>query len=126
MKYLLIMLISTTLMSETCKNKKNAAANDGLVAIDSIPSCIRQKIDSIKKEPRYNPPAEVNEYSYKGKRAFLFSSDCCDFFNSLFDSGCNYMGAPSGGFTGRGDGKLPDFDKEAKLVKLVWKDPREK
>jgi hypothetical protein len=123
MKYILVMLLVTSLTSETCKNKKNAA-NGQPAIVDSIPSCISQRIDSIKKQPRYNPPAEVNEYSYKGKRVFLFSSDCCDFFNPLVDSACNYLGAPNGGFTGRGDGKVPDFDKEARHIKLVWKDPR--
>jgi hypothetical protein len=123
MKYILLMLLGTILMSETCKNKKNAAGQQA-AGMDSIPSCIQQRIDSIKKEPRYNPPAEVNEYSYKSKRVFLFSSDCCDFFDPLYDSACNYIGAPRGGFTGRGDGKVPDFDKEARHVKLVWKDPR--
>jgi hypothetical protein len=125
MKYILLMLVATTLMSETCNNKNQVATNDQPGTTDDIPSCIHQRIDSIKKEPRWNPPAEVNEYTYNGKRVFLFSSDCCDFFNPLYDSACNYIGAPHGGITGRGDGKVPDFNEKAKHVKLVWKDPRE-
>jgi hypothetical protein len=125
MKYILLMLLVTILMSETCKNKNPVATNDQPGTTEAIPSCIRQRIDSIKKEPRWNPPAQVNEYTYNDRRVFLFSSNCCDFFDPLFDSACNYIGAPYGGITGRGDGRCPDFDKTAKHVKLVWKDPRE-
>jgi hypothetical protein len=92
---------------------------------DVLPPCIAKKIDSIKAEPRWNPPAEVHEYQYKGKRVFLFSADCCDQFNTVIDDQCNYICAPSGGITGKGDRKCTDFNAEAKYVKLVWKDPRD-
>ena len=93
-------------------------------AADQTPSCILTKIDSIKKEPVWNPPAEIYEYEYQGKKVYAISSNCCDFFNTVVDSDCNYICAPSGGFTGRGDGKCKDFFKEAKQLRLVWKDER--
>ena len=85
---------------------------------------MQQKIEAIKKEPRWNPPAEVNEYSYEGKQVYLFTSNCCDQYNSLYDIDCNNICAPSGGFTGKGDGKCNDFLKVATHIKLIWKDPR--
>ncbi len=88
------------------------------------PACILQKIDSIKKEPVWNPPAEIYEYEYQGKKVYAISSNCCDFFNTVVDADCKYVCAPSGGFTGRGDGKCVDFFKMAKQVRLVWKDER--
>ena len=91
---------------------------------EKIPSCIQQKIDQIKVATKWNPPAEVNEYIYQGKQVFLFSADCCDQFNELFDSNCKYICAPSGGITGKGDMKCTDFFDKAQFVKLVWKDPR--
>lgn len=129
MKFILLLLALPVMMSETCKEKsadKNSSSQTGNTVDEmaSIPSCIQSKIDSIKKLPRFNPPAEVTEYEMEGKRVFLFSSDCCDFFNTLVDAKCNYVCAPSGGFTGKGDGKCPDFDKKAKMIKQVWKDPR--
>jgi len=42
----------------------------------------------------------------------------------VFDNNCNLLGHPDGGFTGKGDGTLPDFTKEAKEEKLIWKDDR--
>ena len=122
MRIILLLLSFTILASETCdKKKKSSQASSGG---QSIPACIQVKIDSIKKLPRFNPPAEVNEYMYKDKRVFLFSSDCCDNFNLLFDENCKYVCAPTGGITGKGDLSCTDFIEKAKLVKLVWKDDR--
>jgi hypothetical protein len=89
-----------------------------------LPSCIQQKIETIKKEPKWNPPAEVYEYNYKGKRVYYFSSNCCDQYNIVVDEQCNQICAPSGGLTGKGDLKCQDFKDSAQLVKLVWKDER--
>ena len=91
----------------------------------TIPSCIQTKIDEIRKQPRWNPPALVEEYSYNGRRIFLFSSNCCDQFNEAVDEACNYVCAPTGGYTGKGDRKCEDFKQNAKFIKLVWKDERQ-
>lgn len=87
-------------------------------------SCIDKKIARIKTEKKWNPPAEVNEYLYNGKKVYLFSADCCDQFNELYDAECNYICAPTGGITGNGDGKCADFRNSAQHVRLVWKDDR--
>ncbi|MGQ0740155.1 MAG: DUF6970 domain-containing protein [Bacteroidota bacterium] len=87
-------------------------------------SCINNKISQIKARPKFNPPAEVNEHRYKGKRVFLFTADCCDQYNELYDEDCNYICAPSGGITGAGDGKCTDFSTAAQHIRLVWKDDR--
>ena len=122
MKIILLLLSFTIFASETCDKKKKS--QQSLPGEQSIPACVQVKIDSIKKLPRFNPPAEVNEYTYKDKRVFLFSSDCCDQFNLLFDDNCKYVCAPTGGITGKGDMSCTDFTKEAKLVRQVWKDER--
>lgn len=110
MKQLSILMLAMVLLS-ACSKKL-------------IPSCVQQKIDEIKAQPKWNPPAEVNEYEYKGQRVFLFTADCCDQFISLIDQNCNYVCAPSGGITGSGDGKCKDFFQVAKHIRLVWKDAR--
>lgn len=92
--------------------------------VNGVTACIQQKIDSIKQVPVWNPPAEINEYNYAGRKVFLISADCCDFYSIAVDSNCNYICAPSGGFTGKGDRKCTDFNEKAKLVRLVWKDER--
>ena len=130
MRALLLILLFPLLVSETCQEKKarKRAALETTAPvpedINKIPVCIQAKIDSIKKLPRFNPPAEVTEYLYNEKRVFIFTSDCCDFFNAVYGENCEYVCAPSGGITGQGDFKCKDFTKNAKLVKLVWKDER--
>jgi hypothetical protein len=127
MRYLIYILAFILLTSEDCK--KNKSGTDSQPSVDTvgkvvIPSCIQVKIDSIKKLPKWNPPAEVHQYSFRGKTVYLFSSDCCDFFNPLFDSVCNYICSPHGGITGKGDMQCPDFEKEARKIGVVWKDER--
>jgi len=112
MNYIPILVMATLIYSEC--NKKN---ND-------VPQCIEQKIEEIKAQPKANPPIQVNEYEFMGKRTFLFSAPCCDQYNVLYDENCNYICAPSGGFTGKGDEKCPDFSSEARHIKVVWNDER--
>jgi hypothetical protein len=127
MRALLLVLLFTVLVSETCaekKARKTAATTEESANTSKTPVCIQYKIDSIKTLPKFNPPAEVTEYLYNEKRVFLFSSDCCDFFNSVYDENCQYVCAPTGGIAGQGDLKCKDFTKNAKQVRLVWKDER--
>jgi len=123
MKFILVITIFHSLaISECGSHKLSQIENKG--SNDSLPVCITKKIDMIKQEPVWNPPAQVDEYMYKNKQVFLFSSNCCDQYNMLYDNQCNLICAPSGGFAGRGDGKCPDFFETAKHIKLIWKDPR--
>ena len=87
-------------------------------------SCINNKIAKIKAQKKWNPPAQVDEYLYQGKRVYLFSSDCCDQYNYLYDENCKLICEPSGGITGQGDGNCANFSNEAQHIKLVWKDNR--
>ena len=105
-------------------HRKTASAVVG--AETGVPTCIQKKIDSIKQQPVWNPPAEIDEYLYAGKKVYLISARCCDFYSIAVDGNCNYVCAPSGGFTGKGDRKCIDFADKAKLVRVVWKDERER
>ena len=88
-----------------------------------VPACIEDKITLIKAAAVTNPPAEVWEWKTGAKSYYYFTSECCDFYNYLFDDSCTEICAPDGGFAGEGDGKCPDF-KEPIIKKLVWKDDR--
>jgi hypothetical protein len=125
MKVLIILAAFITVTAKECSKKTNVPE---LVtketSADILPSCIQQKIDSIKKQPKWNPPAEVDEYVYNGKTVYLFSADCCDQYYVVYDAQCNYVCAPSGGMTGKGDLKCEDFNTAAKLTRIVWKDER--
>ena len=111
--------VASTAVVDSAATKVTASAMPA-----ATPRCIAERIDSIKRQPVWNPPAEIYEYEYDGRKVYAISSNCCDFFNTVIDANCNYICAPSGGFTGRGDGKCTDFFKVAKQLRLVWKDDR--
>jgi hypothetical protein len=126
MKYILIVLMFPFLSASECgKHKKGTAEQQvGKEAVaeqvkDSIPVCIRDMIRGDKKEER---PVQADEYLYKGKKVYLFTYGCCDNYNMLYDDSCKNICAASGGFSGKGDGKCPDFSTTAKYIKQIWKD----
>ena len=114
MKGIITIALLVILQSENCNKERKLR----------IPSCIQEKIDAIQQQPRFNPPATLYRYFYIDKYVYLLSSDCCDQFNYLFDKDCNLICAPSGGITGRGDGKCSNFKQMASEEMLIWKDPR--
>ena len=87
------------------------------------PSCIDSKIEVLKKEPVANPLAEVWKWETEGKIYYYFNAACCDQFSTLYNDKCEIICAPDEGFTGRGDGKCPEFPNEV-IKSLIWKDER--
>lgn len=92
--------------------------------MNSTPTCINAKIEVIKSQPKWNPPAKVSSYEYNGETVYFFTSNCCDQYDEVYDKDCNYICAPSGGLTGKGDGKCSDFSSTAKFIKVIWEDKR--
>jgi len=88
-----------------------------------VPSCIEKEIRAIKRKEVRNPPAKVSKWEVDGQTYYYITSDCCDQYNYLYDKDCNVVCAPDGGFTGKGDGKCPDFIEEG-IWTLVWEDER--
>jgi hypothetical protein len=78
--------------------------------------CLEKFIRTSKPQP-----IEISSYLYNGKTVYLVVPDCCDQYISLYDGDCHFLCAPSGGFTGKGDGKCPDFYDKATKGTLVWK-----
>lgn len=126
MKYLLPLLVVSFLSASECGSKKTKTAEVTETkepAKDSIPACVRKLIDAGNKDEPSTAPVQVDEYLYNGRKVFLFTALCCDQYNTLYDDSCKVLCAPSGGFTGKGDQRCPDFFEKAKLVKLVWENP---
>lgn len=113
MKAILILLLGILAMNFRCTKDEF-----------SVPACIQLRIDSIKAKPKSNPPGEVKEYLYNGQTVYGINSTCCDQYYTVLDAQCNYICSPSGGITGAGDGKCPDFFQNAKEVRVVYKDNR--
>lgn len=81
---------------------------------DDVPRCIKDKV-------RNDDPLEVWRYTYQQQTVYLIVPDCCDQFTVVYSSSCDYLCAPSGGITGDGDGKCPEFSDEATHGELLWK-----
>ncbi len=89
-----------------------------------IPACLQKMIDAFHATPRFSPYTSIDSYMYRGNVVYFAASGCCDRFNPLFDSECNQICAPSGGFIGRGDGKCVDFNEKATRLENIWAAPR--
>ena len=110
MKYALLALLALPFLSATdCNSEK-------------LPACIKRTIADAKKHSSADAPVEIEEYLYNGKRVFLFTAPCCDKYNTVYDMNCNPVCAPSGGITGKGDGKCPDFKETAIFVRRLYID----
>jgi hypothetical protein len=120
------------IISFGCNNSKSTTAppvektDIGIGIKDSLPVCVSALIEKFKSEEMTNPPIKIYRYMYKGKNVYYTSAPCCDNFSDLYNDSCRIMGHPDGGFTGRGDGKLPDFKDSATMETLLWEDPRGK
>lgn len=106
------------LSASECGKKKGTDQKDDSVL---IPECVQEMIDKAKNDTPPTTPLQVDEYAFNGKTVFLFTADCCDFYNVVYDAECKEICAPSGGITGKGDGMCPGFSKEAKHIKTLWK-----
>jgi hypothetical protein len=127
----IILIISCCSANKTVEEStkiKDAAQitgkGDQNVSDSSLPVCIKKLINQFQQEEKQNPPRSIYSYMYKGKLVFYVPPICCDFFSDLYDSDCNLIAHPDGGFTGRGDGKVLDFMQTRTGEKLIWKDNR--
>jgi hypothetical protein len=87
---------------------------------DQAPNCLKKTIR--RPANGTTSPVSVWQYEWKDQLVFVFSPGCCDINIEVYDSNCNYLCSPSGGFTGHGDGTCPDFYSEAKNGILIWED----
>ena len=97
------------------------SANKKIQGSQVIPACLEAKIKAMAADPEQGSPVSVTQYTYRQQTVYYVVSPCCDKFNIVYDSVCNVLGHPDGGFTGRGDGKMPGFKNDATHEKVLWK-----
>ena len=85
---------------------------------------IDRLIGKYQSEPVGNPPRSIWKYEYESQVVYYVPAQCCDMYSALYDSGGNFLCAPDGGITGKGDGKCPDFFTERSNELLIWQDAR--
>ncbi|HUS00335.1 MAG TPA: hypothetical protein VMY77_01335 [Chitinophagaceae bacterium] len=116
MKRILPILIICLLLGSCKKNEFETLRTDG----GEIPQCIQDKIAEFLKLPKDGRPYSITEYLYGGNLVYYVISPCCDQYNPVYNSSCEYLGSPNGGFSGGGDGKLADFFSLATNKKILW------
>ena len=126
-----ILLLSIIISVFSCNSAKQSVANEAVpegtkVISDSLPACVRALIDKFKSEEPTNPPRKIYSYIYAGKKVYYVTAVCCDNYSDLYNDSCRLIAHPDGGFTGRGDGKITDFDAKKSNEKLLWADSRKK
>ena len=111
----------TLLILISCKKNGTSAVNE---TPPGVSPCMQTQIDSSLAKPRGTLYIRIDAFKYQGNNVYLYYQGCCDKYNLLKDENCNYLFAPSGGFSGAGDGTHPNFFKEAKYLSNMWIDPR--
>lgn len=97
-----------------------------LPRLSSNPKWVDQLISTFKTETVGNPPQFIWRYDYKGQEVYFIPAQCCDQYSQLYNASGSLMCAPDGGFTGRGDGRCPDFFTLRTDETLIWQDTRKR
>lgn len=88
------------------------------------PAWLRQRVAEHQRLPVANPPREIWAGQHAGQPTYYEPPTCCDIPGTLYDAQGRRLCLPTGGITGRGDGRCPDADLDALQQRLVWRDPR--
>lgn len=114
-KVRLFLSIGIALLITSCDNED---------PLKEIPKCIENKIETIKDQNVWNPPAKAYSYQYNGETVYYFTPRCCDIMSTLYDENCKIICSPDGGITGNGDNMCLDFFTNRTDEKLIWEDNR--
>jgi len=90
----------------------------------NTPHWLNELITQFEKSPPQNPPAKIIQYNYNGALVYYLTPKCCDFWSNLYDANGETICHPDGGFTGKGDGKCPDFFAKRTGGLTIWQDER--
>jgi hypothetical protein len=121
-KLLYLSIMSLSLLAFQC-GKKDEANPSGTCPDSS--RALGAKIAELQAKPKGNPAYTIWAYTWNGQRVYLASDQtCCDQFTTLYDECFNALCAPSGGITGKGDGRCTEFYQQATNQQLVWRDSR--
>lgn len=101
-----------------------AGAGAVALAADELPPFVQEYIERHSVGPRENPPASIWRLVYNGAEVFYIPPPCCDRFGQVYSRHGQYLCAPDGGLTGKGDGRCPDFRSESSEGVLIWRDTR--
>ena len=91
---------------------------------DDIPGWLSREIQSAREAPVTNPPAAFWSATFRNEVVYGRTSECCDAFTYIRSASGQVICAPSGGISGQGDGRCPDYHSAASNEQLIWRDAR--
>jgi len=92
-----------------------------LHAAPGLPAWLQALVADFDAQPARTAPSTAFALPYEGATAYLFMAPCCDEFNPLYDARGVLVCHPSGGVTGRGDGKCPAGLPPRAQWREVWR-----
>ncbi len=119
MKTTLILLIPILLLVSACSGTSATP-----LPTPANPAWVNDLITRFENAPVGNPPKSIWQYQYNGSTVYYVPPQCCDQYSQLYDASGTVLCAPDGGFTGKGDGKCPDFFQAKGSGVLIWMDTR--
>jgi hypothetical protein len=90
----------------------------------STPAWLQTIISDNTQKPLKNAVHEIWKISHQGNPAYFMISPCCDQFNPLYEQTGRVLCHPSGGMTGRGDGRCPMPADAKSTPQLIWSHPQ--
>lgn len=104
-----LIVLSLTILTFGCKPD-----------VEKLPSCIDALVQKAENGNDDYDAWQIIEYEYQNDKYYLVAAGCCDRFDPLFDSDCNEICSPSGGFSGGGDGKCPEWVASLTDGVIIW------
>jgi hypothetical protein len=89
--------------------------------VAGLPQWLRIRLADYDAQPGAAAPRAVFEVRYGDGVAYYVQAGCCDQLDPLVDARGVLVCYPSGGFTGRGDGKCPGALPPAVDRREVWR-----
>ena len=91
------------------------------VEVAGLPQWLRIRLADYDAQPGPAAPRAVFEVRYGDGVAYWVQAGCCDQLDPLVDARGVLVCYPSGGFTGRGDGKCPGALPPPADRREVWR-----
>ncbi len=91
------------------------------VEVAGLPEWLRIRLADYDAQPGPAAPRAVFEVAYGDGMAYYVQAGCCDQLDPLIDARGVLVCYPSGGFTGRGDGKCPGALPPVVARREVWR-----
>ncbi len=91
------------------------------VEVSGLPEWLRIRLADYDAQPGSAAPRAVFEVRWGDGVAYYVKAGCCDQLDPLIDARGVLLCHPSGGFTGRGDGKCPQALPAGPDRREVWR-----